>query len=49
MKIRLFRAQAAQASTPAAKSAPTSRPVIVQAPPRMWSLLLPPGYTNDRR
>jgi len=30
--------------------APVSRPAPVATPtPRVWSLLLPPGFTSDRR
>jgi hypothetical protein len=52
MKIRMFRHRVVQHVAPEPKPvpvAPARRRVTSEPPPRVWSLLLPPGYTNDRR
>jgi len=55
MKLRPFRPRSSPANVPPsapapATSDPAARPAPVAAgPPRYYSLLLPPGFTPDRR
>ncbi|HET6869426.1 MAG TPA: hypothetical protein VFH80_26180 [Solirubrobacteraceae bacterium] len=55
MKLRLFPQHHSTVGAAPGKPAPTasepaSRPAPVVTPaPRVWSLLLPPGFTSDRR
>ncbi|HTX10196.1 MAG TPA: hypothetical protein VMA77_01545 [Solirubrobacteraceae bacterium] len=52
MKLRSGHRQAPRATRPEAKpveAKPASPQPPVEPAPRMWSLLLPPAFTNDRR
>jgi hypothetical protein len=52
MKIRLFSHRAGRDLGPGPKPtpvAPAPRHMTTEPTPRVWSLLLPPGYSNDGR
>jgi hypothetical protein len=52
MKIRIFRHSVVQDVAPVSKPtpvAPARRHATPRPPVRMYSLQLPPGFTNDRR
>jgi len=52
MKLNPFRQQAIPAPEPDTKPpfvTPVPQQTVPEPPPRVWSLLLPPGFTNDRR
>jgi hypothetical protein len=52
MKLKSSRRQAPRATPPGSKTVadkPVRRPAPAETPPRVWSLLLPPAFTNDRR
>jgi hypothetical protein len=54
MNIRRFRHRGAHVQDPApdskmAPAVPTPRAIVAETPPRVWSLLLPRGFTNDGR
>jgi hypothetical protein len=51
MKLRRFRRNAARPHTLEPRPAPVApvpRRLAQDSPPRMWSLLLPPGFTDRR-
>jgi hypothetical protein len=52
MKLNPFRHHPARPRVSGAKPVPVSTPpprARADTPPRVWSLLLPPAFTNDRR
>ncbi len=52
MKLNPFRQHPMTAPEPETKDpfvTPVPKQTVPEPPPRMWSLLLPPGFTNERR